>query len=50
LLYKENMHGLLVGPNGSGKLEYIQIAAIVNHAIVLELTVAKYGNSQKFLD
>lgn len=49
MLYKENMHGLLVGPNGTGKLEQIQIAAVVNSAIVLELSVSKFNDAVTFL-
>jgi len=49
LLYKENMHGLLVGPNGTGKLEHIQIAAIVNQAVVLELSASKFNDAVKFM-
>ena len=46
VLFKEMQHAIVVGQ--SGKHEYLQLAAILNDALILELNCEKYGQPLKF--
>jgi len=48
LLFKEMQHAILVGPAGCGKTEYLQLAAILNDALVLELNCERLCEPLKF--
>lgn len=43
ILFKEMQHLLLVGMHGSGKHEYLQLAALLNDALMFEINASKFG-------
>lgn len=40
----------MIGPPGCGKLEYLQLAAILNDALIFELNCTKFCDSLTFVD
>lgn len=48
ILFKEQQHLILCGSPSSAKYESLQIAAMVNGVVMLELNVAKYNEPTKF--
>jgi Holliday junction resolvasome RuvABC ATP-dependent DNA helicase subunit len=50
ILFKELQHLILIGPPGCGKLEYLQLAAILNDALIFELNCTKFCDSITFLE
>jgi len=42
-------HLFLLGHAGGGKLEYLQLAAILNQALIFEINCTRLGDSLKFI-
>ena len=40
---------ILVGPSGGGKLEYLQLAAVLNDALIYELNCSRFCESFAFI-
>lgn len=49
ILFKEMQHLVLVGHSGGGKLEFLQLTAILNSALLLELQIPRLGETFKFI-
>jgi hypothetical protein len=49
ILFKDLQHLIMIGPAGGGKLEYLQLAAILNDAIIFELNCARLCEAFKFI-
>jgi ABC-type polysaccharide/polyol phosphate transport system ATPase subunit len=43
MFYKEGQHLAIIGLPGSGKSELMQLSAIVNDVVILELNVPCFG-------
>ncbi len=50
ILFKELQHLILVGPPGCGKVEYLQLSAILNDALMFELNCTKFLDSIQFME
>lgn len=49
ILFKERQHAMVVGPAGCGKLEYLQLAAILNEALIFELNCSRLCDALRFV-
>lgn len=41
ILFKDMQHLIAIGPAGGGKLEFLQLAAILNDAMIFELNCSR---------
>lgn len=49
ILFKEMQHLIAIGPCGGGKLEFLQLAAILNDGLIFELNCSRLCESLKFV-
>jgi hypothetical protein len=49
ILFKDMQHLIAVGHAGGGKLEFLQLAAILNDALILEINCPRLCESLKFI-
>jgi ABC-type nitrate/sulfonate/bicarbonate transport system ATPase subunit len=43
ILFKDLQHLILIGESGCGKYEYLQISAVTNKSLILEVNCPKFG-------
>ena len=49
IFFKDGQNLALIGPAGSGKHELLQLSAILNDVVILELNVPCFGEPLKFV-